>query len=184
MRIRTAGKGIVGVAAMAVTTWASVAFACSPMPRVYSVLPESASPGSTVTVEGREVGSPAPVEIRWNGVKGEVLATVTAGSNGAFSVPVKVPDVAPGIYSLTLVAPGVGAGRMAFEVTGSAATATAAPAARLWPTGTDGVIEATPASNGTATAGVALLSVGLVGLAAGTTVAVTRRRRVAAGPQQ
>lgn len=184
MRKSKVTSAAVATGAAVAAGWASVAFACSPMPRVYSVLPESASPGSTVMVEGREVAAPAPVEIRWNGVRGEVLATATAGSDGTFSVPVRVPDVAPGVYSLTLVAPGVGVGRTAFEVTGSAASAPAGPAVRLWPSASDAAPATAPASNGTSTAGVALLSVGLVGLAAGTTVAVTRRRRVLAGPNR
>lgn len=177
MGMRKAGLGIIGVTMM-VMAWASVAFACSVLPQVsYSLLPESATPGSTVAVEGRNVRTQAPVEIRWNGVGGKVLASVTP-VNGEFLVPVQVPEAAPGIYSLMLVTDNAGVGRTAFEVTGSAADTPASKPAQLWPT----TGSAVPAQGvgGPSLVGVGLLAVGLVGLFAGSTVAVARRRRVAA----
>lgn len=176
MRTRLAGLGIIGVAVL-VLAWASVAFACTVQPQVrYSLLPESAEPGSAVMVEGRNLVTESPVEIRWDGVGGQVLAEATP-VDGALSVPVQVPDVAPGVYSLMLVTENAGVGRTAFEVTGAAGDAPApVSAAQLWPSPTVGLVTANPAA-GPSLAGVALLAVGLVGLFAGSAVAVTRRRR-------
>lgn len=178
MRMRRAGYGIIGVGAAVLIGWAGVAFACSPMPEVYSVFPESAAPGSTVAVEGRSVTSPSPVEIRWNGVRGQVLAAATPVA-GALSVPVQIPDVPPGVYSLSLVT-AQGVGRTAFEVTGQPRSETAA-ASRVWPTVGDRGLAAAPSAAGPNVFGVGLLAVGLAGLFAGSTVAVARRRRVPAG---
>lgn len=178
MRIRKAGYGVIGVTVL-VLGWASVAFACSVLPQVsYSLLPESATPGSTVVVEGENVRTQTPVEIRWNGVGGKVLASVTP-ENGAFAVRVQIPDAAPGIYSLMLVTDNAGVGRTAFEVVGSAADASGSKAtAEVWPS-TEGAVPSGTAA-GPSLAGVGLLAIGLVGLFAGTTVAVARRRRVTA----
>lgn len=179
MVMRKAGFGVIGMT-MLVLSWASVAFACSVLPQVsYSLLPESASPGSKVVVEGSNVRTQSPVEIRWNGVGGKVLASVTP-TDGAFSVPVEIPEATPGIYSLMLVTDNAGVGRTAFEVIGSAADASASgPIVQLWPT-TEGVAPTSGTAAGPSLAGVGLLAIGLVGLFAGTTVAVARRRRVAA----
>ncbi len=189
MRIRTAGKGIVGAAAMVVTGWASVAFACSPMPRVYSVTPESAAPGSTVMVEGREIGSTSPVEIRWNGVKGPVIGTAVAedGVHGTeFATEVTIPQSGPGVYYLMLVAADSGIGRAAFEVTApSTATSpasTPAVAKDAWGT-LDAPLQSgagTSGSSGALRNGLALLGFGSAALLAGGALAASGRRRVRA----
>lgn len=174
---------IATVATAVLCGWASVAFACTAQPQVsYSLLPESAAPGSSIAVRGAAVNTKLPVEIRWNGVKGAVLATAIP-VNGTLWVPVQVPDVPPGIYSLVLVTGDAGVARTSFEVTGGATPAPQATA-QLWPSVGDGQQVPGPDSLGHASLGVALLTLGLVGLFAGSTVAVTRRRRVAvhAGP--
>lgn len=177
MGIRKSGFGIIGVA-MLVLGCASAAFACSVQPQVsYSLLPESATPGATVMVEGQNVRARTPIEIRWNGVNGKVLASVSPDS-GAFAVPVQIPEAAPGIYSLMLVTESAGVGRTAFEVIGSAADApTSAPTGQLWPNASDA---AQRGATDPSLVGVGLLALGLVGLFAGSTVAVARRRRVPA----
>ncbi|MEX2289754.1 MAG: hypothetical protein WD794_05435 [Mycobacteriales bacterium] len=173
--------GVVGIS-VAGLMWVSAAFACSPLPKVSSVSPESGAPGETVQVEG-EVRTGAPVEIRWNGVGGELLAVSRVGGDGMLSVPVRIPDVSPGIYSLTLVTSDVGVARTAVEVTAPGGSLPVA-APQLWPTSLAAQpLDAASASNGVSSLGVALLGVGLVGLFAGTTVAVARTRRVPAGPR-
>lgn len=176
MHIRTAGKAIVGAAAMATATWASVAFACTPAPRALSLLPESAAPGSEVVVQGQGV-SGSEVEIRWNGATGKQIAVAKPDFSGAFSVPVQVPDVAPGVYSLSLVDNSASIGRIAFEVTGAPGSASVVPARQLWPS--DSAVPASSSSH-PATAGIVLLAAGVVALAGTSAVAVTRRRRVVA----
>lgn len=66
MRLGRSAGMIAGAAVFVVLGVAGAAWACSPLPRVYSVVPESAAPGETVLVRG-QVPS-AVVEIRWNGV--------------------------------------------------------------------------------------------------------------------
>lgn len=180
MRTRRVGYSVVGSGVAVLAGWASVAFACSPLPQVYSVLPEAATPGDTVVVRGQAVKSSAPVKIRWNGVNGPILAAATPDARGAFSAPVVVPDVAPGIYSLTLQTQDAGVNRTTFEVTAPASSATASPRAQLWPSFATQPSIATPAPGGANAAGVALLSFGLVALAGGSTAAVVRRRRALA----
>lgn len=158
---------------------AGAAFACSAQPRVgYSLSSGSAAPGETVVVKGSRVTS--AVEIRWASVTGQQLATV-APSGEAFEVPVRVPDVAPGIYAMLLVTENEGVARTAIEVTAAPGAAPARTSAALWPT-----TAAAPADSSTDvnSIGLVLLAVGLVGLAGGSTVAATRRRRVPAGSQQ
>lgn len=170
MRVRRAALGAVGMVLVFVGGWAGAAFACTPQSQVLA--PAEAAPGATVQVEGRAVTG-GPVEIRWNGVKGTVLATAVP-VEGALSVPVQIPTATPpGVYALTLVAPNGQVGRTALEV--------AAPglvrndeAARLW--GDASRTSAAAPASGFSTLAVALLSVGLVTLFAASTVAVVRRR--------
>lgn len=166
----------VGIGVGIVAGWAGVAFACSPSPRVSALLPESASPGSTVVVQGQAVTG-SGVDIRWNGVRGKRLAVAEPDASGAFSVPVQVPDVAPGVYSLTLVDDSVSIGRMAFEVIGQAGSRV--PGVQVWPNMSAQPSIASPVAGG-ANAGMVMLGLGLVILAAGSTVAVARRRVLAA----
>lgn len=170
--------GAIGAGVLGLVGWVGVAFACTVAPpEVYSILPESAAPGSTVVVQGKAVRSDAPIDIRWNGVGGQRLAVATAAS-GDFSVPVKIPAVSPGVYSLSVVAADGRVGRTAFEVTALPGSAPAAPAP-LWLSNAERPATTSPGST-VNPAGVALLAVGLVGLFAGSAVAVTRRRRVPA----
>lgn len=172
---------VFGVTAAAVLAWSSTAFACSAQPQVrYSLLPEASAPGATVLVEGEYVRSRQPVEIRWNGVAGPLLA-IAKPERGALAVQVKVPEVAPGIYSLMLVSKDAGVGRTPFEVTGSAEDAPAAlSATKLWPGAADAPALAAEVPVASSMIGVALLAVGLSGLFGAATVAVAHRRRVLA----
>ncbi|MBW3643194.1 MAG: hypothetical protein KY447_09800 [Actinobacteria bacterium] len=175
MNVRRAAR-VATVATAVLLGWASVALGCTAQPQVsYSLLPESAAPGSSVTVRGAAVNTKLPVEIRWNGVNGALLAAATP-VNGTLSVPVQVPDVPPGIYSLVLVTGDAGVARTSFEVTGRAAPAPQATA-QVWPSIGNIDPVGAPDSLAPRSLGVALLAVGLVGLFTGSTVAVTHRRR-------
>ena len=73
----------------------AIAWACSPNANI-SLSPQSGPPGSEVTVSGSQFtskGSGAAVEIRWNQLNGEVLATTTGPT---FSVSVTIPEDAAG----------------------------------------------------------------------------------------
>lgn len=172
--MRRAGHVLLGAFVVITVAWTGAAFACTAQPQVYSLQPESATPGSAITVSGESVTGSSPVEIRWNGVGGPLLATATP-VQGRFATQVKVPNVSPGIYSVMLVTSD-GTARAAFEVVGAAAPAPA-PAAPLWANAGAPAVDS-HASPGPSSLGVALLAVGLAGLFAGSAVAVVRRRPV------
>lgn len=108
-----------------------VTWACIPQARLVVVTPQaSGAAGSQVTVQG--IGFDAPPsssEVRWNTVDGPMLAQAT---DADFSVPVTIPDVPPGLYSLLVMsrdADGVLAntGRASFQVTGTGSSEPVAP---------------------------------------------------------
>jgi len=172
---------------------AGAAFACTPITSM-RVTPAgvpasagadnskvSAKPGETVTVtvvNGADAFS-GGAEVRWNSMNGPLLATVAQRN---FAVPVEVPtDARPGVYYLVVAAPEpsggvVGKAVTTLMVTSSDGTA-AAPAQTAWDSPID-----TPATADTGWSalalGLGLMSVGLVTLFAGVTVAVVGRRRV------
>lgn len=77
---------------------AARAWACVPL-SVVTVLPNSSGPaGSTVQVKGENFQG--PVEVRWNSEEGPLLASV---NNPATTTTVKVPAVAPGLYTLIML---------------------------------------------------------------------------------
>jgi hypothetical protein len=104
------------------------AWGCVPQPLV-SLQPRSSGPrGSEVTVEALAFGS-APVEVRWNGVDGELLATA---SGPQFSVPVTIPQVPEGLSHIVVFerdqTGAVGSsGRAAFLVTSPPGTDASSP---------------------------------------------------------
>lgn len=167
--------GILGVA--------GVAWACTPQAGISPLPIQAAAPRTEVAVSGQST-TPGTVEIRWNGLRGPVLATASAdkGEHGTgFDTTVAIPDVAPGVYYLVLAAGDHGVGRAAIEVTGAPGTSPtpAATTAALWePLAGDAALSS---SGGSAKAGVALLAVGLVALMVGVGVAGVRRRRAQSG---
>jgi hypothetical protein len=182
MRGRRAGYRVAVVITVSLAGWYGAAFACTPTAGVYTVASGTATAGSTIEVAGRDIPSNAPVEIRWNGVRGNVMAAATP-ANGAFSVPVRIPEVAPGVYALTMITANAGIGRTAVEVMPRGLTP-ALNAVPTWASGSSRSSDPEPASNSVGSNGVVLLAVGLVGLFAGSTVMVVRRRRVPAGTPQ
>ncbi len=177
--------GVAVFAAAAVTiVVASGAWACTNQPQVFSVTPLAAVAGAEVTMRGEAVPANSAVELRWNGVAGPKVAEVTADQVGNFAMAFTVPDVAPGVYSLTVVPNGAtaGLGRAPFEVRGAAG----APGTSLQTVG-GFASDPQPASlhepaganpvSGLA-AGMAIFGFGAVALSAGFTVATVRRRSV------
>lgn len=163
---------------------ASVAWACTIQAKIVAVTPGTGTERSTVTVRGEGLGQSergVPVELRWNALNGPVVGTAVADPSGKFSTEVTVPEAAPGVYSLLVVAEGAGLGRTAFEVTPSSAgsaQASSSSMANAWDRGPVGV--ASPEAPGAGlglTIGAGMLAVGLVALFSGFTVANSRRRR-------
>jgi hypothetical protein len=108
------------------------AWACVTLPHIALSPRASGAPGAQLTVEGADFEQ--HVELRWNAVDGPLLAS---GPSPTFSVPVTLPDVADGLYTLVAVERGPGgvAGNIArtpVQVTRGAATTptTVKPATR------------------------------------------------------
>ncbi len=56
-------------------------------------------PGADVRVTGGGY-APGPVQVRWNGRDGEVLATGRAGADGTFATRITIPQVSGGSYAV------------------------------------------------------------------------------------
>lgn len=167
------GTGVVAALLMLV----SAAWACTARPVVLPPSPQTGPAGTAVTIRGQAVPANGPVEIRWNALSGEPVATTRADANGHFSVVVTVPDTAPGIYPVVLSTADAAVARTVFHVTPSAAT----PASGGEPLWTDPAGATGPGSSldVALVAGVALLGVGLLVSLAGFQLAAVRRRATA-----
>lgn len=103
-------------AAATVLVMAAAAWACTSQPRIFALSSQEAPVGSEVRVTGQTVAPQGEVEVRWNDVEGPVLATTAADGNGSFSTVVRIPETAPGVYTILAVAGGEGVARSAVEV--------------------------------------------------------------------
>lgn len=94
------GAGLVAAAAaVMILGAASMAWACTTQAYVGRIDPGSGAPGSRATVTASQF-NPGPVEIRWNGTGGRLLAT----ANGPdFSVEITIPSASPNTYSVVAV---------------------------------------------------------------------------------
>lgn len=184
----------------AVTGVAATAWACSVASASTSISPKVGAPGSEVTVSGANYAH-GPVEIRWNGASGPVLAT-TQGPD--FSQVVNVPPGATAgmayIAAVQRDAAGAVTYKVAdtFEITDPAAAATATsgvPSATatgdLWSgfaagpglsTSDDAATAPAPDSSSSRNLalGVGLMGAGTAALFGGLALAVVRRRRATA----
>lgn len=160
----------------------SVAWACTVQPRVFSVFPETGAPATAVTLSGKAVPANSQLEVRWNSMDGQTVGTAVADENGQFSVPVIIPDVAPGSHYLLLEAGAGGIGRVALEVTSKEAAAVPAAQAVSASSWSPPKTPISPVAGGGAglVVGVALMSAGLVGLFGGVAAAAVSTRRRAA----
>jgi len=167
---------------------AGLAWACTPQQYITTIRPQAAEPGQQVSIEGNAVAPETPVEIHWDGLSGANLASTTTDAHGAFSVSVKVPDAAPGVYSFVAVFNGTVA-RAAFQVDDKAA-ASSAPAraisTELWSgfsakaatTGEAPALSNAPAgpTSGLKPVGAALTGLGALALMTALTLIATRKR--------
>lgn len=167
---------VAGFALLVITlTTMSTAWACVPQPAL-SVQPlGSGPPGSRLTIEGANFDG-GRVELRWNGLDGPLLGS---GTGGSFTVPITIPDVPDGLYTLVALERRQdgsvgGVARAPFQLgrsTGSASTSTLPPAG----VGDD---QDSTSTVFPVTLGVpAAIAVLLVGAVAG--AAIGRRRRAA-----
>jgi hypothetical protein len=106
---------LAAMAACVIVVAAGASWACTAFMQLSG--PTQVTALSEVTIRGTGLGSDKAVELRWNGAKGSVLATVRTDVSGTFSTPIAVPDVAPGVYYLFASAEGVTPARKALQVT-------------------------------------------------------------------
>ncbi|HEX2064325.1 MAG TPA: hypothetical protein VHE80_07875 [Acidimicrobiales bacterium] len=103
MGVKRAAAVLVGAAVAVVVVTGVAAFACTNLATLNLSGP-SAGPGESITATGSsfavaEAGAPqSPVQLRWNGVDGEVLAEVTPDTAGSISATFTVPQAEPGQY--------------------------------------------------------------------------------------
>lgn len=176
-------KAVLFLVVVAVLALAGTAFACTPKPEKFALDSPAARPGESVTVAGATFPL-AEVTIHWNSVDDAVLAETTAEPvTGDFSETFEVPaDAEPGVaYVVASVGDRGGMTRAALEVTGSE-QATASQ--EVWTLAQDPALSDATTSGLSASpplvAGMAMLTVGLVGLSAGATAASLQRRTAAA----
>lgn len=175
-------KVALAVIALAVIGVAGVAVACTPKLEQFALDPPAASSGEPVTVSGTAAPM-SEVTLRWNSLDGPVLATVDT-TTADFSETIRVPDDAePGVaYVIAEPEGNTDVARAAFEVTGGEQATTATQSA--WDLSQDPTTADTVPSPAGLTApvaaGVGLLTLGVVGLFAGATVATVQTRRAPA----
>ncbi len=83
---------------LVVVSGGSLARACLPQPLISLQPKSSGPPGAEITVNARTINDRA--EIRWNAPDGPLLGTATGP---AFSVPITIPDVPRGLYTLVVI---------------------------------------------------------------------------------
>lgn len=159
---------------IAVGAWAGAAWACTAVASV-DVEGRSGAPGSKQVVKGLAFGD-GEVELRWNAPDGALLAKATGP---AFSVPVTIPESAPGVYYLVGVQRDAG-GKVwkapaSFEVLAPGDVAAQPSSVNAGA----GLAASSAADRGTSplALGVGLLVAGAVVLVAGITVVQVRVRR-------
>lgn len=92
--------GLVAAAAgLMIMGAASVAWACTQQAYIGSISPGSGPAGSRATITASRF-NPGPVQIRWNGTDGPLLATASGPS---FSVGITIPDSRLGDYTVVAV---------------------------------------------------------------------------------
>lgn len=136
--------------------WSGAAQACT-TPNWITVEGARLSPGETITVRGGGYAA-GPVELRWGGLGGELIAEPTAGADGRFEVAVVIP---------------VHAEEGRESVTGVQATP---EGARLW--GFTEIVVLAAAAPGVPAEAIAGLALGALLLAFGALGVLRRRRRV------
>lgn len=171
MRLRR-GHLLIGASALLVAiALAAPAWACTNFIRIDQITAADVAGVSTSTVHGSGASSNATVELLWNGTGGPVIGRGQADASGVFSADVTVPDVPAGLYTIIASDGKTPIGRAAYQVgTGDVVNAPTTSVSA----GAGNVVSWAPR------AGIGILAVGLVLLAAGTCAGSARRRRALA----
>lgn len=108
---------VVIIASLALAATASLAWACTPAPKMLGIGVGFGPRQSPVTVTGETVVPGERVVIRWNTLTGPTLGEASADKSGSFSVSIRIPGSAPeGIHYITMTSESGGVARAAFEV--------------------------------------------------------------------
>ena len=98
--------GFFGTAAAVLTLLGVTAYACTNLASL-NLSSATGRPGDPITLTGSSFNTicvcgpqvpPTPVKIRWNGIKGEVMAEMMPDKAGTISASFTVPDARPGYY--------------------------------------------------------------------------------------
>jgi hypothetical protein len=186
MSLKKKGTLLVAGAAAASLVVGAAAFACTNLATL-NLSSTAGKAGDTVTVTGSSfaVGrgdSPTlPVQLRWNGVDGMVLAETTPDRAGNISATFTVPEGAPGYYVLVATqrdARGVDTygtpARASYQILGPNGQSVVAPPAAA----TAAAVPGEPGSTGIIALTVGLGALGLALFAAGF-IAFVRQTRAA-----
>ncbi len=186
MSLKRKGALLLAGAAAASLVVGAAAFACTNLATL-NLSSTAGKAGDVVTVTGssfavgREGNPTHPVQLRWNGVNGTVLAETTPDRAGNISATFTVPEGAPGYYILVATqkdARGVDTygtpARASYQILGpNGQSVVAAPAAS-----TAAAVPAEPSSMGIIALTVGLGALGLALFAAGF-IAFVRQTRAA-----
>lgn len=184
---------VVFVALVGLMLLGSAAWACTYQPQMFTLNAQSGPRGAQVTATGQGVTRGGPVELRWNSLRGPLLAEAAADDSGSFSLVATIPDAVPDIYYVVAAVGDEGIARAAFQVTPTEVLSTgdrivasdargAEGAANRWSVSTVGSLtptERTPSFG----LGLGLLAVGSVAVFASLTAAVVGRSRRAHAPR-
>lgn len=97
------GSGLVVLAVPMVA--ASAAWACSPQKSVSNPAPQSGPPGQVVRISG-SAWEEGPIEARWDGARGPLLAASGDTTGPSFDMTVTIPQRATGgVHSVYIVGP-------------------------------------------------------------------------------
>lgn len=195
MRVRKMVLATGAIAAMGMAA-ASAGWACSANLSVNTLPLLAGPPGSEVRVSGSATNG-GPVELRWDGLNGPVLATARPAPGGStangtawpYAASVKIPDALPGTHYIVVqssTGDGTDGGsttsswtRAAFNIPQSgpvpdpSAPAEDDSSRRLW----NGRDSGTRATDGGLGAGLVLLGIGGVGLAGAAGLLGLRRHK-------
>ena len=103
---RRKAVGLGGLAASFILVLGLTAYACTNLATL-NMSTSAGRPGDPLTITGSSFLTvcvcgpqmpPTPVQIRWGGVQGRVMADLVPDKAGALSAAFAVPDVAPGYY--------------------------------------------------------------------------------------
>ena len=186
MSMKKRGALLVTAAAAVSVVVGATAFACTNLAtlNLSSTAGKSGDPvtvtGSSFNVNSRDLSASTPVNIRWNGTEGAVLATVMPDKAGNISATFAIPDGQPGYYVIVATqknAQGVDAygtpARASYQILGANGQSVVTPAV----SSAGSTVASSPSSSGIIALTVGLGALGLALFGAGFVAFVRQARR-------